>query len=248
MRPGLLLCLAVIPIFSNACVSNHSQVISGPVPCSAPDCNSTVTDLQKIADRIIQINNLNLKVELVMVDTGVDAETVYGANKSFRIIWGRKFLSLQSNEASLAGVMGHELSHIVLGHFHNAGNQGAEEASADSLGIILARNAGYRVEDFAIFIKNNLAADTLPTTLKIENCMNDANKLKLMASRDTLHTYMQVEGYDLYCKDLANFLAQEKSRIQKLLPLCNGYANHPGETFIVLTADRFKKLREIWQR
>lgn len=63
-----------------------------------------------------------------------------------------------ANEAMLAGILGHEIGHILLNHLSSTSSTNElsmeKEAAADSLAVILMSGAGYSVSEFGKWLKS----------------------------------------------------------------------------------------------
>jgi hypothetical protein len=68
-----------------------------------------------------------------------------------------------SNEAMLAGIIAHEIAHLVLNHEERwmtapTTDRIAIQSEADSLAVVLVGRAGYRVGEFEKYLKSQLSA------------------------------------------------------------------------------------------
>ncbi|HEY6181404.1 MAG TPA: M48 family metalloprotease [Terriglobales bacterium] len=130
--------------------------------------------LQTVANNLIVTNNLNIEPEVrtrVLLTLPLESFTV-----GHTIVLSRGLLDVLPDEASLAMVIGHELSHIALGHrldttlafndkmFFNDENtmsrldfahDPAEEAAADKRAMELLANSPYKdkLQSSALFLK-----------------------------------------------------------------------------------------------
>lgn len=130
---------------------------------SAPE--TILKKIREIIQKIVQLNDLqpdycNILIQL-SADTHANAATITTCKQPFMYFTLGLLNGLQS-EDELAGVIGHELGHILLNKANELNHDGSKvnETAADNLGVKLIATAGYDPRGCIYFIENNADADS----------------------------------------------------------------------------------------
>ena len=107
--------------------------------------------MQQIYDRIITANGLSAVP--ISVESGVLDTCSLACTDRSSITVTVELLAIVKNEDELAGVIGHEIAHMLY----------KDELKADKQGLLYAKKAGYNYCKAAQFLKNYLEDDTHPS-------------------------------------------------------------------------------------
>ena len=181
--------------------------IRSGTPRNTPRAVDARTEFQIIAQEILEnlkdSNNLNFGVEMLPPDR---IYYQFGSVRPDPANNGRYLIAINvlnikdiASEAVLAVLIGHELSHVILGHLHFPDLpyiSGHSQFAADSLGVTLAERAGYRSTEFIsmmiVFLENRIRSNNY----LIRDIREGIRQAPHSESRhDTLRSYLQNE-YD----------------------------------------------------
>lgn len=130
--------------------------------------------LNNLTKKLVTANNFSAKkiTPILLKSDSVNAYSL-GSNSSFAYVYVTKgLIDFVQNDDQLAAILAHEISHIILGHYFastkSSGSQfnQTKELEADRYSIKLLKNAGFKLQQFNIFLEH---LDILQAKLKIAN-------------------------------------------------------------------------------
>jgi predicted Zn-dependent protease len=129
-------------------------------------CNKQPSDpkvpsyIKDIANKLISVSGTKSKIYIKMTDNyQINA---WACPNNVIVLTENLLLFAENNKDQLAGIIGHEISHITLGHNTKEVNTRQDELDADREGVHLANMAGYKGCEYTTYMYNlmSLFGDT----------------------------------------------------------------------------------------
>ena len=229
------------------CLSISSHTLSGQTAnnlagsISGPACNSQpCLDAKELIGRIVQalgessgLEFRNIRIDLSHRPFSRVASFWCSEEEACTIRIDPLSIKEMGTEAVLAGIIGHEVSHVILEHPLVPSLGGTEQFSADSLGTLLALRAGYDPLLIISFAINFVEEEISEIDLTVQS-------LSDWLAQDSTSEFLQ--NRILYCLTLRE---ENLNRLRKLEALRgNTIPSSGSQSFILTNEERFRTLGE----